>query len=203
MSLYYHKNWATFNSVYRQTTELKSVRCYQEYCYSGKNYKLYLTYSVEILPGSLLSWLAEAFNLLRILSRVMRGSAMKQATIASFQILAFSLFILIYHLFPLYTPIAHLTVMELQTRLSYLWRKNDISDLQPRTLLLQCDGGKMISRRTPIGIGDSTNRCHSVNREFLTKSPETEPGTHRQGPNNMKSNYKYSVSHSLPNPAFL
>ena len=80
---------------------------------------LYLTYSVEILPGCLLSWLVETFNVLRILSRVMRGSAMKQATIASFQILTFSLFILIYHLFPLYALIVHLTVMELQIRLSY------------------------------------------------------------------------------------
>ena len=49
----------------------------------------------------------------------------------------------------------------------------------------------MISSRKPIGVGDGTIRCHSVNHEFLTKSPETEPGTHRQGPTNMKNNYKY------------
>ena len=119
MSLYYRKNWVTFRSVYRQTTELKSVRCYQEYWYSGKNYRLYLTYSVEILSGCLLSWLVEAFNVLRILSRVTQCSDMKQATIDSFQILTFSLFILLYHLFPLHAPIAHITVMELQIRLSY------------------------------------------------------------------------------------
>jgi hypothetical protein len=39
---YYRKNWVTFNSISRQTTELKSVRLYQEYCYSGKNYKFFL-----------------------------------------------------------------------------------------------------------------------------------------------------------------
>jgi hypothetical protein len=48
----------------------------------------------------------------------------------------------------------------------------------------------MISRRKPIG-GDDTMRCHSVNNEILTKSPETEPGTHRQGPTSMKGSYKY------------
>jgi len=51
---------------------------------------------------------------------------------------------------------------------------------------LECDGGK-ISRRKPIGVGDGTIRCHSVNHEFLTKSPETEPGIHRQGLTNTKA----------------
>jgi len=96
MSLYYRKNCVRFRSAYRQTTGLKSVSCYQEYWYSGKNYKFYLTYSVEILPCCLLSRLVEAFNVLRILSRVMRCIATKQSTIVSFQILTFSLFISFY-----------------------------------------------------------------------------------------------------------
>jgi hypothetical protein len=49
----------------------------------------------------------------------------------------------------------------------------------------------MISRRKPIGIEDGTIRCQSVNHEFLTKSPETEPETHRQWPTTTKDNYRY------------
>jgi len=49
----------------------------------------------------------------------------------------------------------------------------------------------MISRRKPIGVGDGAIQCHSVNHGFLTKSPETEPRTHRQEPTSMKGNYKY------------
>jgi len=72
-----------------------------------------------------------------------------------------------------------------------VWRKSDFSNLKRRMRLLRWDGGKMIRRRKPIGVGEGTVRCHSVNHEFLTKSPETELRTHRQGPTNMKSNYKY------------
>lgn len=49
----------------------------------------------------------------------------------------------------------------------------------------------MISKRKLVGKEDGANECHSVKHELLTKSSETEPGTHRQEPTNMKGNHKY------------